>query len=75
MNGITREMVFLCIGDDLQIIDSTELKYKIFEGIKYYVVSGFKVIERENQMFCSCNYSYCWHIFKVVLDKEKAIKC
>lgn len=72
MNEITREMAYLCIGEDLEKIDLSELTFKVFKGIKYYLVDDYKVIEHESQLFCSCNESYCWHIFKIVLDKDKA---
>jgi hypothetical protein len=71
--GITNEMVYLCIGDDLEKIASTQIYARYFQGIKYYTVGQFSLIEGEAQIFCSCNENYCWHIFKLVLDGKKAI--
>ena len=71
---VTREMAYLCIGDEIDQLDSVQIFYKFFKGIKYFLVSEEKVIRVENGIFCSCNESYCWHIFKVVFDEKKAIK-
>jgi hypothetical protein len=73
-NKITREMVYLCIGDDIDLLDNAILYYKIFRGVKYFIIGNERVIFGESQVFCSCNERYCWHIFKAVLDKNKAIQ-
>ena len=65
---ITREMVYLCIGEDLEILDKSEIKVEYFHGIKYFIVdSHWNIIKGENSLLCSCNENYCWHIFRVVL--------
>lgn len=71
-NKITREMVYLCIGEDLDLLDNAQLYYKFFKGVKYFKVDENYLICNEGQIFCSCNERYCWHVFKVVLDEEKA---
>lgn len=72
IEGINKEMVYLCIGDDLLKIKETELFVEYFQGVKYYVVDKCKIICGEKRIFCSCNENYCWHIFKVVLDEKSA---
>ncbi|ELA42563.1 uncharacterized protein VICG_00315 [Vittaforma corneae ATCC 50505] len=72
-SNITREMVYLCIGEDLELLDSSELYCTFFKGIKYFIAGTEKVIRGDSQIFCSCNERYCWHIFKVVLDEDRAI--
>lgn len=74
LNGITREMIYLCIGEEINKINTEQIFYTNFKGIKYYLIGDEKIISGENGIFCSCNQRYCWHIFKFVLDEEKAIK-
>lgn len=66
--GITKEMVYLCIGDELNNLNTTEISVEYFEGIKYYLIGGFSLIRGESLIHCSCNQNYCWHIFKLILD-------
>ena len=49
-------------------IDTEEIVYRVFKGVKLYEVGNERVIRGEKGIFCSCNESYCWHIFKVVFD-------
>lgn len=69
---ITREMVYLCTGEDLELIDTMEIYYNSFKGVKYYTVGENRIIGNGRQLFCSCNETYCWHILKVALDESKA---
>lgn len=69
---ITKEMVYLCIGDDIQYLDYENIYYDVFKGVKYYIVENEKVLKEEEQLFCSCNENYCWHIFKVILNNKIA---
>lgn len=73
IGGITREMVYLCIGDDIEHVERSKIHVEYFKGIKYFTVCGFHIIRGESQIFCSCNESYCWHIFKLILDEDNAI--
>ena len=73
-DGITKEMAYLCIGDEMDNLGKEQIFYKNFKGIKYFSVGGENVIRGENGIFCSCNQSYCWHIFKLVFDEKKAIR-
>lgn len=70
LKEITKEMVYLCIGDDLKKIENTKIQIVYFQGIKYFEINEYRIIEGNEILFCSCNEKYCWHIFKVVLEKK-----
>lgn len=70
---VTREMAYLCIGDDLELVDKTPIYMETFKGVKYYIVDDVKLICKDSYIFSSCNEKYCWHVFKVALDKENAV--
>ncbi|KAI4292504.1 hypothetical protein PAPHI01_1778 [Pancytospora philotis] len=71
-SGVTREMVYLCIGDELGLVDQSELRVHYFHGIRYYTVADAKLIRGDSRIHCSCGADYCWHIFKVLMDADKA---
>lgn len=71
-NTITREMAYLCIGDDIELLDDASMHQETFQGVRYFVVGDNYVIRGESQTFCSCNEKYCWHIFKTVLDENNS---
>lgn len=71
---ISRELVYLYIGNDLNLLDKSTLRYTVCQGIKYFLVDSHKVIHDKSEYFCSCNEKYCWHIFKVILDYKTALK-
>ena len=66
-------MAYLCIGDDMDRLESTNIYVYSFKGVKYFEVDLQKVIKGESVIFCSCNENYCWHIFKVLFDEKKAL--
>lgn len=67
LEKINREMVYLCIGDEIEQLDRSILTLKDFKGIIYFEVDGFRLIREDGIIYCSCNSCYCWHIFKVAL--------
>lgn len=69
---ITKEMAYLCIGEDLNKLNEHQIYLIDFHGIKYYEVDNCKLIRNEKRIYCSCNESYCWHVFKVIFDSKKA---
>ncbi len=70
IDEITDEMIYLCIGEDFRHIKNSKVIIKYFKGVKYYTVDNFNLIANKLQIFCSCNESYCWHIFKIILFKQ-----
>jgi hypothetical protein len=73
-NEITREMAYLCIGEEINKVNTEQILYSNFRGIKYFIIGKEKVIKGESGIFCSCNQNYCWHIFKLVFDEAQALK-
>lgn len=73
VQGISLEMAYLYVGDDVDRIKTARLYVKYFKGIKYYEVDEHMLIKSERQIHCSCNEKYCWHILKLVIDEGKAI--
>ena len=71
---ITKEMAYLCIGEEINKLNTEQIFYEHFKGIKYFIIGNEKLICGEDGIFCSCNERYCWHVFKLVFDEKKAIK-
>lgn len=65
--------LYLLIGDDYKEIYKSKIHLTSRHNIFFYVINNqFYVIEKKNQQFCSCNCTNCWHVFKVILDKNQA---
>ena len=67
---ISIEMAYLFIGEDIKNFKKHKLEEKYFQGIKYYETDNNKIIKNEKIYFCSCNESYCWHIFRVIFEDQ-----
>ena len=69
-NKISREMIFLCIGNDIEKLDKSTIKKENFRGIEFYIVDDkWRIIWGSEKLHCSCNERYCWHIFKALSNK------
>ena len=69
---ITKEMAYLCIGEDIFKLSKHSLYIIDFHGIKYYEVDKQKLIKDDKRIYCSCNENYCWHVFKLIFDEKDA---
>lgn len=70
---IDKNEIFLLVGEDLDKINSTTLKTKIFYQIQYFSVEDYKIINSPVGYKCSCDCLICWHILKVIYHKDKAL--
>lgn len=66
--SVTREMVYLCIGEDMRYLQTETVTTEYFRGIKYYRVGEWSLIRGKSQIHCSCGASHCWHIFALALS-------
>ncbi|WUR03158.1 uncharacterized protein VNE69_03367 [Vairimorpha necatrix] len=70
---LDKNEIFLLIGEDLEKVTSLILKQTCFCSVNFYIVEDAKIIESQCGYKCSCNEVLCWHIIKVIYDKEHAI--
>ncbi|KAI5169193.1 hypothetical protein PAEPH01_0515 [Pancytospora epiphaga] len=71
MKELSREMLYLYIGNDINRMENSTLTVKYFKGIQYFEVDGIQLITDETRIYCACNESYCWHVFKVLVTEGK----
>lgn len=70
--NISRELIYLCVGEEINRMDNSTVKFENFYGIRYYTVDeSYQVIFGTDRIYCSCNERYCWHIFKIISINKK----
>lgn len=73
LDKLDKNEIFLLTGDDYKnIINSKLYKSSIF-NVDFYLVDNYKIIEGISGYQCTCDNLLCWHIIKVITDKNKAV--